>query len=73
MTCHTTVDSQSMHESATVKLGCTDCHGGDVQARVPASVSPGSVEYQRVKTAAEAVTFQQLLEESAEKEKMYYI
>ena len=52
MTCHTPVDSQSMHESATVKLGCTDCHGGNVDARPPAGVTAGTPEYERVKTAA---------------------
>lgn len=29
MTCHTSTDSQSMHESPGVILGCTDCHGGN--------------------------------------------
>jgi hypothetical protein len=29
MSCHTTVDLPSMHASPAVKLGCTDCHGGD--------------------------------------------
>ena len=27
--CHTSTDSASMHESTSVVLGCTDCHGGD--------------------------------------------
>ena len=27
--CHTTTDSMTMHESPSVVLGCTDCHGGD--------------------------------------------
>lgn len=29
LTCHTTTDSPTMHESSAVVLGCTDCHGGD--------------------------------------------
>ncbi len=29
LTCHTSTDSLSMHESPGVVLGCTDCHGGD--------------------------------------------
>lgn len=29
MSCHTSTDSKSMHESPGVILGCTDCHGGD--------------------------------------------
>jgi len=27
--CHTQTDAPSMHESKAVRLGCTDCHGGD--------------------------------------------
>jgi hypothetical protein len=27
--CHTRTDQPSMHASPAVKLGCTDCHGGD--------------------------------------------
>src|SRR5688500_3250350 len=27
--CHTQTDSKSMHMAPAVKLGCTDCHGGD--------------------------------------------
>jgi len=27
--CHTGVDEPTMHESGTVAIGCTDCHGGD--------------------------------------------
>ena len=29
LSCHTSTDSKSMHESPGVILGCTDCHGGD--------------------------------------------
>ncbi|MDZ7684206.1 MAG: hypothetical protein U5O39_03700 [Gammaproteobacteria bacterium] len=29
MSCHTTTDSKTMHQSPGVVLGCTDCHGGD--------------------------------------------
>ena len=27
--CHVRTDAPTMHESPAVKLGCTDCHGGD--------------------------------------------
>src|SRR3546814_10503504 len=27
--CHTRTDQPSMHATPAVKLGCTDCHGGD--------------------------------------------
>lgn len=32
VTCHTDVDAPTMHESGTVEIGCTDCHGGDALA-----------------------------------------
>jgi len=31
MSCHTSTDRNSMHDSAAVTLGCTDCHGGNAQ------------------------------------------
>ncbi len=31
MSCHTATDRNSMHDSAAVTLGCTDCHGGNAQ------------------------------------------
>ena len=27
--CHTKIDNLTMHKSPMVRLGCTDCHGGD--------------------------------------------
>jgi len=35
MSCHTDTDAKSMHASAAVKLGCTDCHGGDAAVMAP--------------------------------------
>ncbi len=29
LTCHTASDAPTMHESPAVRLGCTDCHGGN--------------------------------------------
>ena len=29
VTCHTATDASSMHDSPSVVLGCTDCHGGN--------------------------------------------
>jgi hypothetical protein len=52
MTCHTPVDSQSMHESTTVKLGCTDCHGGNAEASVAKGTAAGTAEYERAKNTA---------------------
>jgi hypothetical protein len=31
LSCHTTTDQLSMHNNPAVKLGCTDCHGGDAK------------------------------------------
>ena len=43
MSCHTQTDAKSMHASPNVRLGCTDCHGGD--ANVKKSGEPGSGSY----------------------------
>src|SRR5208337_2801520 len=32
--CHTATDSRTMHLTQTVRLGCTDCHGGDATVQV---------------------------------------
>jgi hypothetical protein len=32
-TCHVKTDAPTMHLSSAVRLGCTDCHGGDVSVR----------------------------------------
>ena len=52
MSCHTATDSQTMHTSPGVILGCTDCHGGNAGV-FRASVSlPGSEDYRRALDAA---------------------
>src|SRR5215469_10082585 len=50
--CHQTTDSTTMHASPSVRLGCTDCHGGDATVRVPASLSRTSKEYEDAKKRA---------------------
>jgi hypothetical protein len=52
MTCHTKTDSQSMHTSTAVKLGCLDCHGGNNDVRAPAGSTQGSPAYDAAKTQA---------------------
>ena len=42
ITCH--VGIEPMHETGTVKLGCVDCHGGNVDV-ASGGASPGSPEY----------------------------
>lgn len=32
MSCHVGIENPSMHESKAVKIGCTDCHGGNALA-----------------------------------------
>ena len=46
VTCHNPMDSPSMHPTGTVRLGCTDCHGGNAQIALPAGVTAGSPQYQ---------------------------
>ena len=50
MSCHTPIDSVTMHSSKTVRIGCTDCHGGD--ASVMNSAASGSAEYEANKNKA---------------------
>jgi hypothetical protein len=33
ISCHTESDAKTMHTSASVRLGCTDCHGGDAAVK----------------------------------------
>ena len=48
VTCHNPMDSPSMHPTGTVRLGCTDCHGGNAQIALPAGVTAGSLQYQDI-------------------------
>ena len=45
--CHTEVDSISMHESEAVFLGCVDCHGGNAEISVSQATASDSEDYQR--------------------------
>lgn len=38
ISCHTKSDAASMHTSPAVRLGCTDCHGGNPQVRGDAAL-----------------------------------
>jgi hypothetical protein len=44
-TCHTSTDEKTMHMNAAVKLGCTDCHGGDANVQRPSGSSQGDHSY----------------------------
>ncbi|MFY9562067.1 MAG: hypothetical protein WAQ52_17680 [Terriglobales bacterium] len=52
LTCHTSTDSPTMHATGTVRLGCTDCHGGNSEARVAPGSLPNSAGYAQVKRQA---------------------
>src|SRR5579859_3306516 len=48
--CHSPIDSTTMHAPGTVRLGCTDCHGGD--ASVMNTVAKDSAGYDEAKHKA---------------------
>lgn len=50
-TCHTATDSPTMHQSGTVQLSCTDCHGGDGTVRA-ATEAPNTPAYEVLQRAA---------------------
>jgi hypothetical protein len=52
ISCHTKTDSATMHPTGTVRLGCTDCHGGDAGVSVAAGVAAESAGYQQAKKKA---------------------
>src|SRR5580693_7310927 len=47
--CHGQTDSASMHTTGTVRLGCTDCHGGNAGVMPPAGGKKGSPGYDEAK------------------------
>jgi len=50
ITCHTQTDAPTMHATGTVRLGCTDCHGGNPDIR--STAQPNSPEYAATKRQA---------------------
>jgi len=70
--CHTATDAKTMHDSPVVKLGCTDCHGGNAGPAVPAGTKPGEAAYETAKQAAHvAPRFRDLFKTSANPERVY--
>lgn len=45
VSCHTQTDASTMHMNPAVKLGCTDCHGGNSNIRVASGTQRGSSDY----------------------------
>lgn len=52
LSCHTPMDSQTMHTTGTVRLGCTDCHSGDPKVTKPTGSTPGEPGYEEAKAQA---------------------
>src|ERR1700761_646268 len=50
--CHTSTDSSTMHASSAVRIGCTDCHGGNATEQASPGLAPNSSEYQSIKKKA---------------------
>jgi hypothetical protein len=47
LTCHTQTDASTMHLNPAVKLGCTDCHGGNSSIRLSGGAPRGSDAYRK--------------------------
>ena len=45
LTCHTQTDASTMHMNPAVKLGCTDCHGGNSSVGIERTSTRGSTAY----------------------------
>jgi hypothetical protein len=52
LSCHTSTDNPTMHPSATVRLGCTDCHGGHSEVQIKAGTQPQAADYLQAKKHA---------------------
>jgi len=52
VSCHTSTDEPTMHPTKTVRLGCTDCHGGNASVAIAAGTQPNSAEYNAAKEKA---------------------
>src|SRR6516164_10659202 len=50
--CHTETDRLSMHDNPAVKLGCTDCHGGDASQIPERGLARLEFEYRRLRDLA---------------------
>jgi hypothetical protein len=50
--CHERTDAMSMHDNPAVKLGCTDCHGGDASVIPPRGLARMELEYIQLRDKA---------------------
>ena len=54
-TCHVKTDAPTMHVSPAVRLGCTDCHGGNASVRGKPELPRDHPDYTAARDAAHAV------------------
>lgn len=52
LSCHVQTDAPTMHETPAVRLGCIDCHGGDVSVRGDSSLAHDDPAYVAARDAA---------------------
>ncbi|HEY0704130.1 MAG TPA: hypothetical protein VGD60_15275 [Candidatus Acidoferrales bacterium] len=52
ISCHVSTDEPSMHPTRTVRLACTDCHGGDTSVVAQTGADPKTPEYEQLKKRA---------------------
>jgi hypothetical protein len=52
VSCHVSTDEPTMHPTRTVRLACTDCHGGDSTTSLPAGTAENSATYEQIKRKA---------------------
>ncbi len=45
ISCHKNTDEKTMHETPAIKLGCTDCHGGNAEVHVASGIKRGDEGY----------------------------
>ncbi len=48
VSCHNPMDSATMHTTGTVRLGCTDCHGGNAEIALTAGMAQASPQYHKL-------------------------
>src|SRR5260221_1166527 len=72
ISCHTQTDQATMHATGAVRIGCTDCHGGNADVRVASGVASTAPEYEQTKRHAHPQPRDpKLADRSANPERMY--
>ena len=71
ISCHTSTDEPTMHPTKTVRLGCTDCHGGNAAVAVAPGAAINSPEYDAVKEKAHVQPRDPQLRRRAARQRLY--